>query len=232
MPIWKPWLDWCESENGQGYRWGRNNVPVIFNAYITPRITFNHYETSATTTDYEVNWDTNTERWSPWLSTTITTGGGGGSFHPLTYHGERLYMADEEPRVVLEAARAEREQVYQDRLRRSEERIVAQSRAIDLLVTLLPPEQVAVFREHKHFEIVGSHGTRYRVNEGVSGNIEWLRPDGQVGGRLCAHPTMCDGWLPTADVMLSQLLALITDEMAFVRLANVHAGRRPELVAA
>jgi hypothetical protein len=43
---------------------------------------------------------------------------------------------------------------------------------------------------------------------------------------------MNEHWLPDQDVALAQMLALTTDEAAFVRLANVHRGRRPVLAAA
>jgi hypothetical protein len=188
--------------------WGEDNESWYFAAPFATTT----YTTCSTTTNYY--WDTSSaDRWT--------------LFSPLTFNGQQL-EASPFPSEVAVAGRV----AQQDRVRRAEERVVAQSRAVELLVSLLPPEQVTVFREHGHFEITGSHGTRYRVNEGVSGNIEWLRPTGEVGGRLCAHPTMQDGWLPTADVMLSQLLALTADEREFLRLANVHAGRRPELAAA
>ena len=37
------------------------------------------------------------------------------------------------------------------------------------------------------------------------------------------------GYLPNPDVALAQMLALVTDEEHFVRTANVHRGRRPNL---
>jgi hypothetical protein len=111
-------------------------------------------------------------------------------------------------------------------------RTAARDRAVALLESMLGPEQVTHYRLHGTFEIIGSHGTLYRVCRGVSGNIEWIKPDGSVGGRLCAHPDMFGGWMPEADVHLSQLLALRTDERAFCRVANVHQGQRPPAVAA
>ena len=72
------------------------------------------------------------------------------------------------------------------------------------------------------FAVIGSHGTVYRINRGTSGNVEWIKPDGTVGGRLCAHPCMREQWIPTEDVMLAQMLALTTNERAWLAVANVH----------
>jgi hypothetical protein len=77
------------------------------------------------------------------------------------------------------------------------------------------------------FEVMGSAGGLYRIRRGTSGNVDWIDHDGSVGARLCAHPTMADGWMPDQGVAVAQLLALTTDEAGFVRMANVHAGRRP-----
>jgi hypothetical protein len=99
-------------------------------------------------------------------------------------------------------------------------------------MALLDERQRETYRLTKVFEVIGSHGTLYRIHRGISGNVEWITPEGEVGGRLCAHPSMNEHWLPEQDVAVAQLLALTADEAAFVRLANVHRGRRPELVAA
>lgn len=115
---------------------------------------------------------------------------------------------------------------------RARSRTEATDRATALLMTLLDERQRETYRESETFEVIGSHGTLYRIHRGVSGNVEWITPEGEVGGRLCAHPSMHEHWLPTADVAIAQLLALTTDEAAFVRLAKVHRGRRPQLVAA
>ena len=62
---------------------------------------------------------------------------------------------------------------------------------------------------------------------------QWL-PEGAENphARLCAHPTMAESWLPTPDVQVAQLLALITDEREFVNRANIHSGRYPTHLAA
>lgn len=115
---------------------------------------------------------------------------------------------------------------------RSQSRVVARERADELLLSMLNPAQLESYLRCGEFDVVGSAGGRYRIRRGVSGNVDWLDNDGQVGGRLCAHPTMEHGWMPDQDVALAQLLALTTDEVAFVAVANVHHGRRPPILVA
>jgi len=121
----------------------------------------------------------------------------------------------QERRVVQEAeqatARAEREQ--------------AQARAEELLLSLLSEEQAATYAEHGWFEVRGSSGRRWRVrNRGQSGNVDLMPEIGEErDASFCAHPP---GWLPDADAHVAQMLALVTDDEAFVRTANVHY-RRP-----
>jgi hypothetical protein len=115
-----------------------------------------------------------------------------------------------------------------ERAARDRSRVEASNRADDLLLSMLSPEQRESYFLNNHFEVIGSCGNRYRIREGVSGNIDWLDDEtGEVKGRLCAHPTMERDWLPVQDVAVAQLLALTTDEMSFVRVANVHWGQRP-----
>lgn len=103
----------------------------------------------------------------------------------------------------------------------------AERRAEELLLSLLDARQLESYRLHGEFEVMGSAGGHYRIKRGTMGNIEWIRPDGQRGGTLCVHPTTRHGVLPMRDVHLAQLLALTTDEVGFLNLANVHTGQRP-----
>jgi hypothetical protein len=103
-------------------------------------------------------------------------------------------------------------------------------RAEALLCSLLSEPQRQAYRLHGTFEVIGSEGTVYRIHRGTAGNVEWRHLDGRSGGRLCAHPTLyCDGGgrLPTADVMLAQMLALSTDELHFLRTANADCNGYP-----
>ena len=197
------------------------------------------YSSSCTLpTRYTTNTWTTSDNWWPTINITASSNTSTATWHYLTYNGNPLtYDHIETPvyRTAEERAQdaayaltqEQRRQRQHEQEQRAAERIVAHSRAIDLLVSLLPDDQVQRYRNQGVFEILGSHGTLYRIREGVSGNIEWIKPGGEVGGVLCAHPSMRDGWLPTPDVLASQLLAITTDEREFVRIANVHRGERP-----
>lgn len=115
-----------------------------------------------------------------------------------------------------------------DAERRSAERISAYSRAEELLLSLLSPDQAESYSRSKSFIVQGSHGGRYRIAEGVSGNILLVNDEDESLARFCAHPSMAESWLPTPDVQVAQLLALITDEKQFIDTANIHQGRYPE----
>jgi hypothetical protein len=104
----------------------------------------------------------------------------------------------------------------------------ARTRARNTLLEFLTPEQRAEYEAHDHFVCTGSEGNRYRIERGSAGNVVYLDERGEAAGRLCAHPSMSEHWLPDADVALAQMLALMTDEPNFVRIANVHRGRAPQ----
>lgn len=129
---------------------------------------------------------------------------------------------------------ARQEAALEERLQASREAAVAreaaEERARELLLSLLPEDQKEPYRLTGVFEIIGSHGTRYRIRRGVAGNIDWLDAEGRVGGNLCCHaPQVQAGqWIPVADVMVGQVLALKADEPAFLRVAN---GRKPPVAA-
>jgi hypothetical protein len=117
----------------------------------------------------------------------------------------------------------EREREYEEYNRQRQQ---AHDRSRELLISLLDPTQRETYEELEWFEVTGSAGNQYRIHRGNSGNIHWLS-DGEVRGRLCAHPDFSHGYLPDPDVALAQMLALLTDEPGFIRLANVHRGERP-----
>lgn len=112
----------------------------------------------------------------------------------------------------------------------------ATNRASATLRQFLTPDQWASFERDRTFQVVGSAGGLYRLRYGVAGNVDWLEGGGldDAAGVLCAHPRAVDEdgyYLPTPDVLLAQMLALVTDEPGFVRVANVHRGRRPAHIA-
>jgi hypothetical protein len=105
------------------------------------------------------------------------------------------------------------------------EREAANARALELLLSVLTPEQRASYLDEGWFEVRGSRGGRWRIrNRGQSGNVDLMPEIGEErDATYCAHPP---GSLPNADAHLAQMLALVTDEEKFVATANVHY-RRP-----
>ncbi len=125
----------------------------------------------------------------------------------------------EERRLAQQAewAAAERE--------RQAQLLAASERSVALLLSLLSDEQRATYQEKGWFEVRGSSGRRWRIrNRGQSGNVDLMPEIGEEREMsFCAHPA---GWLPDADAHVAQMLALVTDDEAFERTANVHY-RRP-----
>lgn len=198
--------DWFERKDSL-YDAARNGWITTSNTYLT---------SSSTTMSYTVNWTADETRrgWGlPAIATGVRT-------RP---YGDAIQEARREE------ARVQARLAAHDEIReaRTAARIVARDRADELLVSMLDTTQRETYRLTGEFMVIGSAGGLYRIKRGTSGNVEWIAMDGQPGARLCAHPEMREGWLPDQDVALAQLLALTTDEPAFVARANVHWGRRP-----
>jgi len=98
------------------------------------------------------------------------------------------------------------------------ERSKPEDRAEALLNEWLCPEQRATLERHGYFEVRGCHtGKRYRIRRGRNMNIEELGKNGAQVAVWCFGPT---GHLPLGDVMLTQKLALETNEQAALGVAN------------
>lgn len=108
----------------------------------------------------------------------------------------------------------------------------ARAKARALLLTMLTPTQRKSFERHEHFYVRGSEGTRYRIRLGHVNNVYWYGRFGRHRGTLCAHPEI---WifgriterLPDEDVVLGQLLALVTDEKEYLSHARKVRGTWP-----
>lgn len=186
------------------------------------------YATTSTTTTVWPTWSVPVRWTSASNQTAYTWSASYSSPYIVSLAGEVARGVNEI--TGLTPAQAEHQEAVA-RVQHAADRVVAESRGSDLLLSLLPEDQREAYRLSGEFELIGSHGGRYRIRRGTAGNIDWLNDAGDVAGCLCAHPTMRDGWLPTADVMLAQMLALTADEAEFVRLANVHRGQRPTHLA-
>lgn len=132
------------------------------------------------------------------------------------------YQETEEERAGRERRQAERDADWQRRQEEQErERDAVRARAQELLRSLLSDEQWASYQGNGWFEVRGSKGGRWRIrNRGQSGNVDLMPEIGEErDATYCAHPP---GGLPDADAHAAQMLALVTDEEAFARVANVH----------
>jgi len=102
-----------------------------------------------------------------------------------------------------------------------------EARALRLLREWLSPEQRAQFDAEGYFEVTGSHtGRRYRIHQGTVSNVLELNKEGQPEVGWCFVPERS---LAAGDVMLAQKIALETDEMTVLALANMIPPKLPLL---
>ena len=92
------------------------------------------------------------------------------------------------------------------------------ARGLELLKEWLSPEQSAQYDAESYFEVTGCHsGKRYRISHGTSMNILELDSAGRPRLGWCFAPK---GFLVAGDVMLTQKIALETDERGALAVAN------------
>lgn len=197
-----------------------NNTYTYYNT-VTPisasnsRIWTNWTATSSTQVSMQVIWQV----WNEIQYRTIGTFGTDNIVtQPVPQITPEEQLARQEQRAIVA-----RERIERDRL--------AIVRATHLLDGVLTDEQRSELLSKKRFHVMGSKGRRYCIHaRGQAGNVELLDDKGKSVGRFCAHP---GAYVPDPDAWLAQMLALQTDEDAFLRVANVHEGRLPaDLVAA
>jgi hypothetical protein len=91
-----------------------------------------------------------------------------------------------------------------------------------LLKSWLSEAQLARYEKKGWFEVVGNvTGQRYRINKGRTSNVELIDAAGEKAGRICV---VTKGALIECDLMLAQKVALETDELAALRVANPDGG--------
>lgn len=211
---------------------------AAFNAGATTWLAWNGTTCSSTAT-------TNNVTWESWNSSTTgsaalynTTTGTVTWVQPNWTSWNASYEETAEQKAARERAREERlarEAEAAARMAEEQaERQRASERAVELLLSLLSDEQAATYREHGWFEVRGSSGRRWRIrNRGQSGNVDLMPEIGEErDATYCAHPP---GHLPDADAHVAQMLALVTDDEAFERTANVHwrnPARQPPFMRA
>jgi hypothetical protein len=96
----------------------------------------------------------------------------------------------------------------------------AERRASKLLMDWLSPAQRAQYERARCFEVKGSHsGKRYRIRSVRQMNVEELDDRGRPIAVWCFLP---EKYVPAADVMLAQKIALENDEPAAMAIACRH----------
>jgi hypothetical protein len=146
------------------------------------------------------------------------------------------YEETQEQRAARQARiEAQAQQIQQAQHAERAHRAAVNSRAEQLLMSLLTDEQARTYTEHGWFEVRGSAGGRWRIrNRGQAGNVDLMpeignesRSDPDRDVRLMSFCCHSPGSLPDADAHVAQMLHLVTDEEGFRRVANV-SYRRPE----
>jgi hypothetical protein len=170
-----------------------------------------------------------TNPWSYWNNAyvngayTYTTGGTIATSYAVpaweTWNARYQETADEQRERIARQEQQRAETTRQAAEYRAK-RAVINSRAEQLLMSLLNDEQRRTRRTHGWFEVRGSLGGRWRIrNSGQSGNVDLMPQDGDL--RLmsfCIHPP---DRLPDADAHVAQMLGIVTDELAFRRTGNL-----------
>jgi hypothetical protein len=93
-----------------------------------------------------------------------------------------------------------------------------EARGLKLLREWLSATQLAQFNAGGHFDVCGCHsGKRYRIRYGASMNVHEI--DG-IGNPLVCWCFIPSGDLVLGDIMLAQKIALETNELAALAVAN------------
>jgi hypothetical protein len=93
-----------------------------------------------------------------------------------------------------------------------------EARGRRLLRQWLTPEQLAQFDAAGHFDVIGSQtGTRYRIHYGTASNVQEIGQAGEPRMGWCFVPK---GAVVAGDIMLAQKIALETDELTVLSIAN------------
>jgi hypothetical protein len=98
-----------------------------------------------------------------------------------------------------------------------------EARGLALMKQWLTAEQLAQYRQYRHFDVTGCHsGKRYRIRYGVSMNVCELDSLGRPLVGRCFVPK--DN-LVAGDVMLAQKIALETNERGVLLVAKTFSPR-------
>jgi hypothetical protein len=93
-----------------------------------------------------------------------------------------------------------------------------EARGIKLLREWLSPKQRAQFDANRYFDVIGcASGKRYRISYSSATNVHEIDGYGRSIVGWCFVPT---GYLVKGDVMLAQKIALETNELGALAVAN------------
>lgn len=118
---------------------------------------------------------------------------------------------------VVDASPEQIEEYQRQIVEQQERANKAAQRGMALLKSWLSKEQLEQYERNQFFDVVGSKGTRYRITNGVAGNVQQFNRRGKHVASWCFQPVGC---LCMGDTMLAQKIALETDEEATIKVAN------------
>jgi hypothetical protein len=114
----------------------------------------------------------------------------------------------------VQALRERHQNLFRDR----------EARGIKLLREWLTPEQRAQFDVNRYFDVIGcDSGKRYRIHYGSATNVHEIDSEGRSTNGWCFVPS---GHLVAGDVMLAQKIALETNELGALAVANIFPVQR------
>jgi hypothetical protein len=115
----------------------------------------------------------------------------------------------------LQALRERHQNLFRDR----------EARGIKLLREWLTPEQRAQFDAKRYFDVIGCNSKkRYRIHYRSSTNVHEIDSEGRSINGWCFVPS---GHLVAGDVMLAQKIALETNELGALAVANIFPVQAP-----
>lgn len=127
--------------------------------------------------------------------------------------------AREAQEAQYRAQRAAENARYEEERRASENRRkAAEDRAMQLLVSMLNPQQQSDLKNYKYFFVEAPSGRLYRIDYGMHGNVKVVdRVTRKIIERLCIQPS----GVMAGDANLMQKLLIETSEEAFRAHANI-----------
>jgi hypothetical protein len=136
---------------------------------------------------------------------------------PVETPQQRIVREQQEAQYRAERA-AENARYEEEQLVRRRRTAAAEARAMDLLVSMLNPQQQSDLKNYKYFFVEAPSGRLYRIDYGMHGNVKVVdRVTRKIIERLCIQPS----GVMAGDANLMQKLLIETAEDAFRAHANI-----------